>query len=101
MVVNSLCYECFTRVMSFGSFISVLFGKHIVRLKTKKLSMSLTLAGRLFHSVGAAIWNDLSPRVTEFYAVTNDRQRRAKKVKKALRHTAERFVFDKKILILL
>ena len=25
--------------------------------------MSLTLAGRLFHSVGAAIWNDLSPRV--------------------------------------
>ena len=25
--------------------------------------MSLTLAGRLFHSEGAAIWNDLSPRV--------------------------------------
>ena len=25
--------------------------------------MSLTLAGRLFHSAGAAIWNDLSPRV--------------------------------------
>ena len=26
--------------------------------------MSLTLEGRLFHSVGAAIWNDLSPRVS-------------------------------------
>ena len=25
--------------------------------------MSLTLAGRLFHNVGAAIWNNLSPRV--------------------------------------
>ena len=24
---------------------------------------SLTLVGRLFHSAGAAIWNDLSPRV--------------------------------------
>ena len=25
--------------------------------------MSLTFADRLFHSVGTAIWNDLSPRV--------------------------------------
>ena len=25
--------------------------------------MSLTLAGRLFHSAGAAIWNDVLPRV--------------------------------------
>ena len=24
--------------------------------------MSLTLGGRLFHSAGATIWNDLSPR---------------------------------------
>ena len=29
--------------------------------------MSLTLAGRLFHNVGAVIWNDLSPRVFLFF----------------------------------
>ena len=33
--------------------------------------MSLTLAGRLFHSVGAAIWDDLSPRVFFVFPMRN------------------------------
>ena len=33
--------------------------------------MSLTLAGRLFYSVGAAIWNDLSPRVFFVFPIGN------------------------------
>ena len=33
--------------------------------------MSLTLAGRLFHSAGAAIWNDLSHRVF-FHTLAKD-----------------------------
>ena len=33
--------------------------------------MSLTLAGRLFHSVGTAIWDDLSPRVFFVFPMGN------------------------------
>ena len=33
--------------------------------------MPLTLAGRLFHSVGAAIWNDLPPRVFFVFPMGN------------------------------
>ena len=33
--------------------------------------MSLILAGRLFHSAGAAIWNDLSPRVFFVFPMGN------------------------------
>ena len=40
-------------------------------LKNKKSSMSLILAGRLFHNTGAAVWNDLSPRVFFVFLMGN------------------------------